>query len=86
MQWEKYREPLPSLTTLNIHVYLYIFFFFFSSSGSEITVNENKATHLISMDSVAEIHLVGTSDKSWSIGSSPFVKPDSNLLFSSSVA
>lgn len=52
----------------------------------EVTKNWNKAAHLISMDSVAEIHLVGTSDKSWSIGSSPFVKPDSNLLFSSSVA
>lgn len=43
-------------------------------------------THFISIDSVAEIHLVGTSDRSWSIGSSPFVRPDSNLLFSSSVA
>lgn len=43
-------------------------------------------TDLISRLSMLEMHFVGTTDRSWSIGSSPLVKPDSNLLFSSSVA
>lgn len=45
-----------------------------------------KIADLISRFSILEMHLVGTTERSWSMGSSPLVNPESSLLFSSSVA
>ncbi len=62
--------------------FVHLFLIISNKSQTDDEVND----HLMSSVCVMLVHLVGTSDRSCSIGSSPLVSPESSLLFSSSVA